>query len=131
MHSESPYEKSRRIMRDKLQTALALPIPMSEEDVGCEGFFDPWENIIQGIHGNYSSEADDMMIEVLEAVRDGNTFSLIEQKGFAAEFMLYVLSGHGLTEYGTSPRGAWPEHRDLWQLLIDKWKAYREVAWRE
>ncbi|RVO41386.1 hypothetical protein CN093_09010 [Sinorhizobium meliloti] len=126
---ENPYEKFSRMRREKLEGALALPLPVSIDDVGCEGVFDPWEHVIKGIHGGYSSESDDIMIEVLEAVRDGTTFELIRQKGFIAEFMLYVLSGHGLTEYGTSPRGAWPDQRDLWQLLIDKWKAYREVAW--
>ena len=29
----------------------------------------------------------------------------------------------------TDASGAWPEHPDLWQPLIDKWKAYRLVAW--
>lgn len=115
--------------RQALQTALAKPLPATEDEIGYPECFNPWNDIIQNIHGGYSSESDDLIIEVLEAVRDRKTFDLIEAKGFAAEFMLYVLSGHGLTEYGTSPRGAWPEHPDLWQPLIDKWKAYRLVAW--
>lgn len=129
MTAEQPYQKFARLRREKLQAALALPLPASIDDVGCEGFFDPWDSVIQNISGGYSSESDDLMIEVLEAVRDGKTFELIGQKGFVVEFMLYVLSGHGLTEYGISPRGAWPDQRDLWQPLIDKWKAYREIAW--
>lgn len=128
---EQPYEKFARMRRQKLEAALALPLPSNEFERGSEGFFDPWQNIVQGIHGHYSSESDDLMILTMEAVRDGKTFDLIEEKGFIIEFLLYVLSGHGLTEYGTSPRGAWPDQRDLWQALIDKWKAYREVAWRE
>lgn len=126
---EQPHQKFARLRREDLQAALALPLPATAEDVGCEGFFAPWENVIRGIHGDYSSESDDLMIATLEAVRDGKTFDLIKEKGFVVEFMLYVLSGHGLTDYGTSPRGAWPDQRDLWQPLIDKWKAYRDVMW--
>jgi hypothetical protein len=128
---EEPWQKFERERREKLLAALARPLPKSKEDVGCEEFFDPWQYIIQGIDGSYSSQSDDLMIEVMEAVRDRKTFNLIETQGFAAEFMLYVLSGHGLTEYGTSPRGAWPDQRDLWQSLIDKWKAYRDIVWND
>ncbi|RVO55121.1 hypothetical protein CN090_04160 [Sinorhizobium meliloti] len=127
--TEQPYQKFSRIRREKLEAALALPLPASVDDIGVEGFFDPWRHVINGIDGSYSSESDDLMIEVLEAVRDGTTFELIKSRGFIVEFMLYVLSGHDLTECGTSPRGSWPDQLDLWQPLIDKWKAYREVAW--
>lgn len=115
--------------REELQAALSKPLPQTEHDLGSPEFFDPWEDIIQGIYGNYAAESDDLMIEVMEAVRDRTTFDLVKAKGFIIEFLLYVLAGHGLTEYGTSPRGGWPEHADLWQPLIDKWKAYRAVAW--
>jgi hypothetical protein len=125
------YQQQQAEEHAKLQAVLAMPLPATKDDVGVVGFFDPWEDVIKGIYGNYSSECDDLMIATMEAVRDGKTFDLIKEKGFAAEFMLYVLAGHGLTEYGTSPRGAWPEHRELWQPLIDKWKAYRAVAWAE
>lgn len=117
--------------REKLIEALAKPLPTSGDDIGDEEFFDPWEDIIKGIHGSYASECNELMIETLEAVRDGTTFGLIEKRGFVVEFMLYVLSGHQLTNYGTSPRGAWPEHRDLWPALIDKWRAYAQVAWAD
>jgi hypothetical protein len=47
--------------------------------------------------------------------------------------MLYVLAGHGLLEYGTSPRGGWPDQiaADVWQTLIDKCEAYAAVLWHE
>lgn len=130
MMQEQPYQKLARLRREKLEAALAKPIAENRE-MSCDDHFDPWEDVIENIYGSYSSESDDLMIETLEAVRDGKTFELIEQKGFIIEFMLYVLAGHGLTEYGTSPRGAWPDQRDLWQPLIDKWKAYRNMAWSE
>lgn len=119
-------------IREKLEAALAKPLPDSADSVHSE-VFDPWEDVIEGIYGSYSSESDDLMIAALEAVRDRTTFDLIEQRGFAAEFALYVLAGHRLTEYGTSPRGAWPDPSitDLWQSLIDKWQAYRKIAWSD
>jgi hypothetical protein len=117
-------------LRSRLLSALAKPIAENRECKSLDDF-DPWEDVIQGIHGGYSSESDELMIDVLKAVRDRKTFEIIKEKGFAAEFMLYVLSGHDLTEYGTSPRGGWPYHKieDLWQPLIDKWVAYAEAEW--
>lgn len=117
-------------LREKLEAALAKPTP-TKDDLGDSEFFDPWEDLISNIYGSYSSESDDLMIEVLEAVRDGKTFDLIKEKGFVAEFMLYILAGNGWLEYGTSPRGGWPIHsvKDLWQPLIDKWEEYYEASW--
>ena len=118
-------------LHERLKSALAKPIPEDAYSIG-DNVFDPWSDIIQGIHGSYSSESDDLMIEAMEAVRDRSTFVFIDQRGFAGEFALYVLSGHGLLEYGTSPRGGWPDHEitDLWDTLIAKWKEYRAVVWR-
>lgn len=119
-------------VRQRIESALAKPLPDDAESIDTEAF-DPWSDVIDGIHGSYSSESDALMIAALEAVRDHSTFEFIDRFRFAAEFALYVLSGHGYTEYGTSPRGAWadPAIEDLWQPLIDKWKAYAEIAWGE
>lgn len=125
---EQPYQKHRRLLREKLQAALAKPIAETR-DMQSSDDFDPWEDVVTNIFGSYAKTSDDLMIETMEAVRDGTTFELIEKKGFIIEFMLYVLAGNDLTEYGSSPRGAWPDQRDLWQPLIDKWKAYRDMAW--
>jgi len=117
-------------LREKILAALAKPSPESVEDNDAS-FFDPWDDVITGIYGSYASESDYLMIRILEAARDGQTFDVIKGHGFAAEFMLYVLAGHGLLEYGTSPRGGWPDPdvADLWQSLIDKWKAYARAVW--
>jgi len=117
-------------IREKIEAALAKPLP-DRGYIGEEGRFDPWEDVIRGVYGGYSSGCDALMIAALEAVRDRKTFELIDQRGFAAEFILYLLAGHGLTDYGTSPRGGWPGHHieDLWQPLIDKWKAYSAINW--
>jgi hypothetical protein len=118
--------------REELEAALAKPLPCEECDyIVHSETFDPWDDVIKGIYGSYSSESDDLMIAALKAVRDKRTFEFIDERGFAGEFALYVLSGHGLTEYGTSPRGAWPDDAlaDLWQPLIDKWEAYARDQW--
>ena len=118
-------------LRQRLEAALAKPTPEHPDDVGYSECFYPWEDVIHGIYGGYSGESDDLMIAALMAARDHTTFDLIRERGFAAEFVLYVLAGHGLIEYGTSPRGGWPDHEieDLWQPLIDKWQAYEKMAW--
>ncbi len=117
-------------VRTKLEAALAKPLPRDEMDRGIDTF-DPWSDVIEGIFGNYSAESDDVMIDALKAVRDKQPFEFIDRRGFLGEFVLYVLAGHGLTEYGTSPRGAWPDFaiEDLWQPLIDKWEAYADIVW--
>lgn len=116
--------------REKLETALAKPLP-DDGFIGDLDCFDPWEDVIHGIYGHYSSQSDELMIEALKAARDKTTFEFIKKRGFVAEFALYVLAGHMLLEYGTSPRGGWPDHEieDLWQLLIDKWEAYAAIYW--
>lgn len=113
-------------LRQRLEAALAKPLVDSPDDIHTPDTFDPWHDVIKGIHGSYSSASDDLMIGALKAVRDGQTFEFIEAQGFLGEFALYVLSGHGMTNYGTSPRGGWPDEEiaDLWQPLIDKWEAY-------
>ena len=118
-------------LREELQAALAKPFP--RPDGLCEhpdGCFDPWGDVIRGIHGDYSSESDRLMLGALEAVRDRTTFEFIEQEGFAGEFMFYVLAGHGLTDYGTSPRGGWfnLDFPELLDPLIEKWRAYSELT---
>lgn len=116
--------------RARLERALAKPLPVDSLSISTDNF-DPWEDVIEGIHGSYAEASDELFIAALESVRDRKTFDFIDQRGFAGELALYVLSGHGLTEYGTSPRGGWarPEIEDLWQPLIDKWKAYARIVW--
>jgi hypothetical protein len=118
-------------LRKQIEAALAKRLPADDQDAGDE-VFDPWGQIIKGIFGGYSSESDVLAIRTMEAIRDRKTFDLINA-GFQYEFMLYVLSGHGMTNYGTSPRGAWPDESiaDLWQPLIDKWRAYYVAYWGE
>ena len=115
----------------KLSLVLQKPLP-DIGFVGEEGTFYPWEDVIHGIAGCYASQSDSLMIDTLKAVRDRTTFALIEKHGFIVEFMLYVLAGHDLTEYGTSPRCGWPapDVEDMWQELINKWESYAAIAWQ-
>lgn len=124
---------SEQSLREMIEAALAKALPADNESLGYEDEFAPWRDIIEGIHGDYASASDVLLIGAMEAARDRSTFDFIEKQGFAGEFALYVLSGHGLLEYGTSPRGGWPapEIADLWQPLIDKWKAWYRIAWGE
>lgn len=117
-------------LRAKLEHALAKPLADRGEGPHSEQF-DPWQDIIVGVHGSYAAEADQLMIDALIAVRDRSTFDFIEQAGFAGELTLYILSGNGLLDYGTSPRGGfWDSDFDgLLQPLIDKWTAYAERIW--
>jgi hypothetical protein len=118
------------ISRDQLERALAKPVAVDGYDIYPD-CFNPWDDVIHGIYGDYASKSDDLMIEALKAARDRTTFDFIDRDGFSAEFALYVLAGHGMTDYGTSPRGGWPKYTiaDLWQPLIDKWEAYRVARW--
>jgi hypothetical protein len=113
--------------------ALAKPTPTHANEIGDVLFFDPWEDVINGISGGYASECDELLIGALKAARDRTTFEFVKAEGFAAELMLYVLAGHGLLEYGTSPRGGWPDQiaADVWQTLIDQCEAYAAVLWHE
>lgn len=117
--------------REKLLAALAKPLPSDKDGLGCSDVFDPWEDVISGIHGHYSKQSDEIMLGALRAVRDRTTLDFMKENGFASEFSLYVLSGHGLTNYGTSPRGGWPDEQiaDLWQPLIEKWESFTKIAW--
>lgn len=116
-------------MRERLEAALAKPLAEAN-CIGCDDF-DPWGDVIEGIYGGYSSECDDLMIEAMEAVRDKKTFDFMKSRGLAGELVLYILAGHQLTDYGTSPRGGWVDFdlEDLWQPLIDKWKAHAAIQW--
>lgn len=114
--------------REKIKAALAKPV--SDNEHHGDECFNPWEDVIDGIYGQYSSQSDALFIAALEAVRDNNTFDFIDEVGFAGELALYILAGHGFLEYGTSPRGGWWELGDhLLIRLISKWKRYANAEW--
>ena len=114
--------------RKKLIEALEKPV---SNDPSIEAF-DPWHDIIEGILGSYSSSMDLIFINALKAVRDKTTFKFIFNND-AHEMALYILAGQGYTDYGTSPRGGWPDSwcADLWDDMIAKWEEYYAVTWDE
>jgi len=120
------------MVRDRILAALNKRLPESPDDISLERF-DPWSDVVSGVAGSYAEEMDEIFIEALEAARDLRMMQFIKERGLAAEIVAYVLSANHLTDYGTSPRGGFPDHelKDLWQPLIDKWKAYREIVWRD
>lgn len=118
-------------MNTKEDLELLLSFPISEESPEFNyALFNPWD-LLTCICDGYSSEQDRLMILTLQAVFDCKTFELIEEEGFIIEFMLYVLAGNDLVDYGTSPRGAWvnPDLFGLWLPLIEKWKEYATHIW--
>lgn len=98
---------------------------------GSSDRFDPWLDVIRGVAGGYTHVSNEYMVELLEAVRDGEQDALLEKHGVGGHLGLLLLAGHGLVEYGGSPYGCWPapEIQDLWQPLIDKWKTYNLIVW--
>ena len=117
------------ITREHLEHCLAMDDIRDSDDIGVAGLFDPWTYIIHDIYGSYSSESDDLMIECMEACMNHRNHELLQEHGFAAELCLYILAGHGLLEYGTSPRSGWPMFKDLQPALIAKWKRYADAYW--
>jgi hypothetical protein len=117
-------------LREKIIQALEKPNASDAQGFSMDEF-DPWGDIVKGIHGSYNSACDELMLDALKAVCDKTTYAFIDDYGLAGEMALYILSGHGLTDYGTSPRGTWPDHSiaDLWPAIIDKWEKAAEIRW--
>lgn len=126
--------------RGRIAIALSKPDQPPDDENGYSCYthesFDPWEDLFDGIYGNYNSGCDQLMIEAMEALYNYSTWEFIEKHqktefGFAAEFVLYVLAGHEYSDYGTSPRGSFVRDciRDLWCPLIEKYKKYFAVTW--
>lgn len=125
---------SRRVKTiDRLKEELAKPFPKEEWEKGTEDVFDPW-NVFPCFYGSYSSEFDDMAILVLENIRDGK-WGADHGEGLAHEMFREVLCTSDLCDYGTSPRGCFPNwgsgFAELMPTLIEKWRDYRRLEWGE
>lgn len=117
----------------QLRAALDKPLPECMEFATVDDF-DPWDDVIDGCMGAYSSALDDLAIDVLKAVRDRKTFDLLEgDREVAAELFMHMLA-HKLCSYGSSPRGifpASPEIASMWNELIAKWESYAKLKWSD
>lgn len=115
-----------RTAAEKVKQALALPLPATEDECGCDGVFDPWD-IFPSFYGSYSSEFDRMAITTLRNIRDG----ILDHDDLARQMFREYLCHLNLCDYGTSPRGCFPtvEFRPLLPELIEKWHAYSKIQW--
>lgn len=109
-----------------LQHLLSLPDRPRHENYDEGTCFDPWD-LFDCFYGSYSSEFDDMAIDVLEDVRDGTH----RRSDLAGEMFREVLCKRGLCEYGTSPRVCFPcePFKALLPELIARWRVYRSATW--
>jgi hypothetical protein len=114
----------------ELRRQLELPVIGRDDPQhwSVEETFDPWE-IFPMFYGSYDSEFDDMAIEVLEAVREGN----FRDEPLSHRMFREVLCTSDLCDYGTSPRGCFPNwdtrFAEVLPRLIEKWKQYRSAEW--
>lgn len=109
-----------------VQSLLSLPLPVTREDCGADGFFDPW-NLFPFLYGSYSSDFDAVAIKVLENLRD----EAFEDESLPHEMFREMLCTAALCDYGSSPRVcfATSEFKSLLPQLIEAWKTYSKVWW--
>lgn len=129
------YEQMVSASERRLREALDKPLPPDTDAAGIDEYFDPWEDLFDGVVGAYNSDLDQLAIDVLRAVRDQKTFDILddEQRGLAAELFLHMLCVW-LCEYGTSPRGAFPASTAIGEMLpelIAKWEGWFAISWGE
>lgn len=110
----------------KVAAILARPMPEAADRLGIEGEFSPWD-IFPAIYGSYSSDFDACAIDVLCELRELRK----DRSDLGAEMLREMLCVADLCDYGTSPRVCFPtsEFRELLPALIEKWRAYAEMAW--
>jgi hypothetical protein len=120
--------KADREAAERVTALLALPMPESGDMLGSEGEFDPWE-LFPCLYGSYSSDFDVLAVEVLCNIRDMTW----KRDDLASEMFKEMLCTANLCTYGTSPRTCFPstEFKKVLPALIDKWRAYAEIAWGE
>lgn len=115
----------------ELRRQLAKAAPTGPDDI--VDTFDPWE-ILPCFYGSYSSAFDDVAILVLENIRD-EKFGEAAGEGVAHEMFREVLCTYNLCDYGTSPRGCFPNWGSGFEHtlddLIDKWRQYRTAQWED
>jgi len=112
----------------KVREVLARPYS-TDWDIPEDGLvFDPWD-LFPSLYGSYSSDFDDMALEVLGQLvtRDLENW----RQDLAAEMFREMLCTADLCQYGTSPRVCFPtkEFEAVLPDLIAKWKAYYKIQW--
>ena len=119
------------------------PLAPNAEDENGE-YWDPWDAL--GVRcGGYSSAIDDDALAVLKAIRDGAasrhsggeftnyTTDIAAKTGMSAthvELWQYLFCSADWCDYGTSPRGCFPNYDIDFDALIAAWEAYYERRWK-
>ena len=123
-------------MKTDYKAIVSKPDIAEDYDAGCTEFFDPWNDLFPNISGGYVNTMDILFIAGLKAVRDRKTYEFFElnsttNTGFAAEMVLYIFDGHGITDCGISPRGGWPSDdiEPYLDEIIRKWEHYYTIVW--
>lgn len=126
MSEEPGYQRVEREAVERLQVELAKPSPSSRDDLGCKEFFDPW-SLFPALYGSYSSDFDDLAIDVLNEIADGHK----TRGDLAAEMFREMLCTANLCDYGSSPRVCFPTvgFRSLVPALLEQWGKYRAMMW--
>lgn len=117
----------------EIRRQLTLPIARGGEFRSI-GNFDPWQ-AFPSLYGSYSSEFDDMAILVLDNILN-KRWGTDHGEGLAHQMFREMLCTAGLCDYGTSPRGCFPDWsedgiEELLKALLEKWREYRDVEWAE
>ena len=120
------YEQQKQAAA-KVAELLGRPMADDPQYQSVEDF-DPWE-IVPSIYGTYSSDFDDMAIEVLESLNSGE----FKPESLAHQMFRELLCNAELCDYGTSPRVCFPttEFKALLPRLIERWKEWRESQWKD
>lgn len=105
--------------------------PNAEDERG--EYFDPWEAL--GIRtASYSEQIDLDCIAVLKGIAAKQYCTDIAAANSLppayVELLQSLFCNAGWAEYGTSPRGCWPQWGTDFSGLIAAWEAYAERQWR-
>ena len=119
------YQERQRLAAGRLRANLDRPVPTTEHEVGCEGFFDPWE--LLPVYGTYDADFDGMAFEVLTDIIDGNVL----RNDLPARMFREMLCVADLCEYGSSPRVCFPTvaAKPMFPEWLDKWRTFSSVVW--
>ncbi len=124
----SEFDKREREAAEKIAATLALPSPGTRDDIGAEGFFDPWQPF--QLYGSYCASFDACAIEVLLEIQSGNKV----RDDLGAEMFREMLCNMYLCDYGSSPRFCFPATRSFAEILpayIAKWEAFSKTQWSD
>lgn len=111
--------------------------PNSYDQEGNE-YYNPWNAM--GVHcGGYGGDVDWDIIRVLRIIggpRESSRYNLdiAKETGLApnhVELIQYLLCSADWCDYGTSPRGCFPNYGNDFAALIAAWEGYYVHHWGE